>query len=183
MPILTFPDNRKKYVLRRISTSQILGRNLHYPTSTDDSTIVGLDPDLEYLAMDQDLVPDYDPRVFRLTTAEARNADTTPPTWHITYGTEKRSEEEIKTAITNAEALENIKLVPTQETLKLTIMGLGILFRSVKGLQLNAKEQAVLDRLTEVYAAIDKHDSIVAEKFADVEADRIPDINRWDAAP
>lgn len=184
MPILTFTsgpfNGRKKYVLRQISTQQIINRGVQYPTTTDDSAIVGLDPDYEYLAMDQDLTPDYDPRIFSLVTSEARNDLTTPPTWHITFDTEKRPEEQIKAAITNAEAAKNLELVPTQRTLKLTVMGLGILFRQVKGLTLNAKEQAVLAELTAAYAAVDKHDTLVAAKFADVEAGNIPVIDEWE---
>lgn len=184
MPILTFPDGRKKYVLRRISNSQIINRNLHYPTATDDSEIVGLDPDLEYLAMDQDAVPDYDPRLYILSTDETRNAATTPPTWHIAWVTTKRPTADIKANAANVEASMNRLQYTEQERDKIVLLGLGILFRLINNQQLTAREIALKTRLIAAAVEIWKNDQRLRDIYTALDAGQEPDLDaQWAPAP
>lgn len=184
MPILTFSNGRKKYVLRRISSQQIIGRNLTYPTATDDSEIVGLDPDLEYLAMDQDVIPDYDPRIYVLTTTELRNAVTTPPTWHITFGTVKRTVTEIKANAINVEAVKNRLHFTEQERDKLVILGLAVLFRQTANQQLTQREVALKNRIITMGTAIWNNDQRLRDIMVALDGGGEPDLDdQWAPAP
>jgi hypothetical protein len=130
--------------------------------------------------MDQDLVPDYDPRIFKLLPPVEERVEGAPATWHIGWETEKKTGDEIKVAITNAETIENQKVVGPQEFPKLMMMVAGIINRNQKGLQITAQEQAALTRLEEGYAAVARNDRKAAEKFVQVDANEVPNLDSWE---
>ena len=90
-------------VLIRKSTGEIIKRGL-YPRE-DMALIDGLDPDLEWLLVYIPYeAPDYDPRVFVLTTTESITTQPHPDYIHlnqflVTYNTVKRDIESIESSI------------------------------------------------------------------------------------
>lgn len=150
MSLKTNLDGRKLYILRRKSTSEILKRNVVYPNAVDDAVIEGGDPDLEYLAIDEDAKPDFDPRTFNLTSAEAKAGGV----WKISYSTAKRPKQELIAAIQNRKAMELQKIVQPTELAEITLLMLGVLIRKTKGLALNQEEQAIIDRGMDVAAKL-----------------------------
>lgn len=173
MPLLTFSDGRKQYVLRRISTGEVLKRNARYPTATDDGPIDGFDPDLEYLAMDQDVQPDYDARVFDLVTNEAKDGTL----WRITFSTLRRDNSTIKVAVTNKEASEVYSHMTPTERDKLMLVALGVLFRQLAAQTLTVKEQAVRNRVMGLAAKLWKNDDNAAALFTAIDAGQTPNID------
>lgn len=175
MSLLRFPlpDDRKQYVVRKISTNEILFRNRHYPTSTDDSVIVGLDADIEYLAMDADAIPDYDSRIFTLVTSETKVGNL----WKITHDPQKKETDQIKAAVVNAEAAQiQVQLVGENQT-KLILLGLNVLFSSLDGLKLTDEQQSVKDRIAKASSALWQNDAKVAELNAAIDAGETPDLD------
>lgn len=179
MPLLTNSAGRKLYVLRRISTSEILNRFVVYPNAVDDAPIIGLDPDLEYLAIDRDVTPDYDSRIYSLETNEAKDGNL----WRITYATPKKAAEQIKLAVQNHEATELQKHLSAIERDKLIVLALGVLFATQDGVALTTRQQAIKDRVLRAAAKILQNDNRVAQKFAQVDADQVPDIDAGWAQP
>jgi hypothetical protein len=183
MPILLHSNGRKKYVLRRISTGEIINRGVFYPNAEDDAPIIGLDPDLEYLAMDQDVRPDYDARVFSLVTNEDRQ-EGTPPLWRITFDTVRRPTTEIKAAAQNVEAVKNRLHYSEQERDKLCILGLAVLFRQIANQQLTQKEVNLKQRILAMGATIWKNDDRLRAIFTALDANQTPDLDaEWEPAP
>ena len=94
---ITYPrPTDAKYVLYKISTSEVLKRNISYPR-TDGGEIVGLDPDLIYLEMQTNAVPDYDPRYFQRVVTETPILD--DGIYEIVNTTQKRPVDEILSLI------------------------------------------------------------------------------------
>lgn len=180
MPILTNSDGRKLYVLRRISTGEIIKRNTLYPVSTDDAPIEGFDPDLEFLAIDQDVQPDYDARIYLLVRNEAKAGSV----WRVTFSTQKRVVDEIKVAVTNVEAFENQRHYSLQERDKLMWLAIGVTLRQLANQTLTAKELAVKQRAMELVAKIWKNDERARQLFLAVDAGQEinPDAG-WEPVP
>jgi hypothetical protein len=168
MPILTTSTGRKLYVLRRISTGEIIKRNTIYPVAVDDAPIEGFDADLEFLAIDQDVQPDYDGRIYSLVTNEAKDA--VANTWRITFSTQKRVNTEIKVAVTNVEAFENQRHYTSQERDKLMWLAIGVTLRQLANQTLTAKELAVKQRAMELVTTIWKNDDRARALFTAVDA-------------
>lgn len=180
MPLVTNSQGRKLYVLRRISTGQVINRFVVYPNAVDDAPIEGLDPDLEYLAIDRDVQPDYDSRIYDLQTLEAKDGTL----WRITYATPKKAAEQIKVAITNREATEVENHLTPMERDKMLLLGLGVLFATQTGVTLTNRQQAVKDRILGAAAKVLQNDARVAQLFSAVDANQVPDIDTgWAAKP
>ena len=102
-------------VLIRISTGEIIKHDL-YPRE-DMELVVGLDPDLKWLLKYTPFTqPDYDSRIYKLIRTEEITEIAHPDYPHldqykITFGTEKRPDEDIILAIENAETEANEQLV------------------------------------------------------------------------
>jgi hypothetical protein len=173
MPILTNAQGRKLYVLRRISTSEVLNRFVVYPNAVDDAPIIGFDPDLEYLPIDRDVQPDYDPRVYDLTTSEAKVGST----WKISYATPKKVADQIKLAVQNREATEVGQHLTPAERDKMLLLGLGVLFATQQGVTLTQRQQAIKTRVLDAVAKVLANDKRAADLFADIDADKVPDID------
>lgn len=179
MPLVYNSFGRKLYVLYRISTSTVINRSVVYPAAVDDDPIIGLDPDLQYLAMDRDVTPDYDPRVYDLVTSEAKVANL----WRITYGTQRKDATQIKIAVTNKEATEITNHVRAMERDKLMVLGLGVLFAELSSLTLNARQQAVKNKIIAAATKIWQNDQRVTELFAQIDTNQVPDIDTGWALP
>ena len=178
MPLLTNSQGRKLYVLRRISTSEVLNRFVVYPNAVDDAPIVGFDPDLEYLAIDRDVVPDYDSRVYDLVTNEAKDGTL----WRITYTTPKKVADQIKLAVQNREATEvGAHLTPAERD-KMLLLAVGVLFATQQGVTLTTRQQAIKTRVLNAVQKVLANDQRAADLFADIDADKIPDIDTGWAA-
>jgi hypothetical protein len=173
MPLVYNSSGRKLYVLRRISTGQVINRFVVYPNIVDDAPIDGLDPDLEYLAIDRDAQPDYDSRIYDLSTLEAKDGTL----WRITYATPKKASEQIKVAITNREATEVGQHLTPMERDKMLLLGLGVLFATQVGVTLTTRQQAVKDRILAAAQKVLLNDTRVAQLFAAVDANQVPDID------
>lgn len=170
---------RKLYAQWRISTSEVLFRNLVYPNAVDDSEVVGLDPDLLYLAMDTDTVPEYDPRIFTLVPSEAKVGSTLKKTWT----TPKRAVDQIKIAIENRERSEIAKHVTEYEREKLEILGLAVLFAINAGAVLTQRQTAIKNKINAAAAKLLQNDQTTADKFVQVDNNEVPDIDAGWAAP
>jgi hypothetical protein len=175
MPLVynTATPPRKLYVLRRISTSEILNRFVTYPNAVDDAPIVGLDPDLEYLAIDRDETPNYDSRAYLLVTGEAKVGSL----WRITYTTPKKANDQIKVAIQNREVSEIEKHLRNYEREKMEILGLAVLFQLQSGVVLNARQTAIKNRVLAAAQKLFQNDQTAADKFAVVDANGVPDFD------
>ncbi len=175
MPLVynTATPPRKLYVQYRISTSQVIGRNKVYPNIVDDAPIIGGDPDLVYLAMDTDLTPDYDSRVYNLVVNEAKVGNL----WRTTYTTPKRDPDQIKVAIQNREVTETAKHVAEYEREKLEILSLAILFAINAGATLTIRQQAIRSKINAAAAKLLQNDQRSADLFTQVDNDVVPDID------
>lgn len=183
MPILTTPQGRKLYVLRRISTGEIIKRNTPYPTMEDDSPIAGFDPDLEFLAMDQDTQPDYDPRLYALSQAETRENADPRPVWRIRWSTAKVPLSQAKQNAANIEAARAHDHYTVQERDKVLLLATAVLFRQVANQQLTAKEVALKQRIIELATKLWKNDARLAAIFAALDAGQDPDLDAgWEPA-
>jgi hypothetical protein len=180
MPLVynTATPPRKLYVLRRISTSEILNRFIVYPNAVDDAPIVGLDPDLEYLAIDRDETPNYDSRAYLLVTSEAKVGSL----WRITYTTPKKANDQIKVAIQNREVAEIEKHMRNYEREKMEILGLAVLFQLQSGVVLNARQTAIKNRVLAAATKLFQNDQTAADMFAVVDTNAVPDIDTGWAA-
>jgi len=158
------------YVLRRISTGEIIRRNV---LDGDAETVVGLDPDLEFLKVVQQTQPDYDPRYFVLTSSEGKVGTE----WRQTWGTQKRPVAEIEQAVENHERLLISEQVPAEDLTKLIVLALAALFREVKGLQLTPSEATTAGQIV----ALGRDLALLDEKAklykAEVRAGREPDLD------
>jgi hypothetical protein len=173
MPLLYNSAGRKLYVLRRISTSEIINRAVVYPNVVDDAPIVGLDPDLEYLAMDRDVQPDYDSRIYNLLTSEAKDGNL----WRITYSTPKKVADQIKLAVQNREATEvGVHLTPMERD-KMLLLAVGVLFATQTGVTLTQRQQAIKTRVLNAVQRVLANDQRAAQLFAAIDADQVPDID------
>ena len=179
-------------ILIRKSTGEIL-KHAPYPNE-DMSPVQGLDPDLQWLLIHTPFEsPDYDPRIWTLVellpdlgdmadtnTLEQLEAHPEYPeikTYKKTYGTEKKSDEDINRAIENAEEAANREILTYRTTEKMLLTTAGILARVNEGVQPNAKEQEMLDSLMAFDVKIWKNDEEKKRKIAQVLEGLEPDID------
>ena len=179
MPLVTNSQGRKLYVLRRISTSEVINRFVVYPNAVDDAPIVGFDPDLEYLAIDRDVQPDYDSRIYDLLTSE----DKVGSLWRITYTTPKKALDQIKLAVQNREATEVGSHLTPMERDKMLLLGIGVLFATQTGVTLTTRQQAVKTRILNAVQKVFANDQRAAELFAAIDANQVPDIDTGWSTP
>jgi hypothetical protein len=163
---------RKLYVLRRISTNEILNRFVVYPNAVDDAEIVGLDPDLEYLAIDRDAEPTYEARAYSLVVNEAKVGNL----WRITYSTPKRPLEQIKQAIQNHEITEMERHISHIRREKAQTLMIAILSKQIGGVGLTVPEANLRTFFLQKAANIRQNDVTAAAKIAEVDAGGVPDF-------
>jgi hypothetical protein len=177
MAILTNSQGRKLYVLRKISTGEIISRNVLYPNAVDDAPIQGLDPDLEYLAIDQGLQPVYDSRFFILQQQEGKDATVTPAVYRITFSAVRRDTADIITALANVESFQNDRVVDPPERMKLIFLGLGVLFQITANQTLTAKQTAVKNKILGQVAKITTNSNVRETFETQITAGGTPDLD------
>lgn len=172
-------------VLIRKSTGEII-KHANYPRE-DMQPITGLDPDLEWLVKRELFKqPDYDSRIFILNQNEEITTKADEEFIHlnkyeISYTTEKRSDDEIKFSIENAERNANEQLFPFEKQMKLLLLGVGVLFRKIEGMTLNEKEQTIADAITATSVQMWKNDQATIDKKIDVDDGIEPNIDEgWE---
>lgn len=172
-------------VLVRKSTGEIIKHDL-YPRE-DMQPVEGLDPDLEWLLKYEPFVrPDYDSRLFILQQNEEITETPHPDYAHlnqylITFATLKRDVEEIQAHIENAETNANQSVLPYEKQLKIITLGLGVLFRKVEGMSLNAKEQVIADRVESIAVKLWKNDQTLRDKVEQLANGEEPNLDEgWE---
>lgn len=148
-------------VLIKLSTGEILNR-MPYPRA-DMALVQGLDPDLKILLVHEPYsAPNYDSRIFLLTTTEAITTEAHPVYPHldcfmITHTTSKRPLADIEVHIKAAQRLADEAIFRSQEQMSSSIVMLSILDKQGQGLPINADEQASLEKLRDMRVKIDKN--------------------------
>lgn len=165
-----------RYVLVRLSTQEVLKRNV--PQEFVDS-VTGLDPDLAYLPMIEQTRPEVDDAFYYLERVE----QIVESEYRITWNTVKKPTEELEQIIDNIERMEAQRHISQEDLLKITVLGLTVLFRALDGLQLNAKEQALAQKIVQIGTRIWQNDQYVAQVKAAIRAGQEPDITTGWAAP
>lgn len=174
-------------VLVQKSTGEIIKIGTYPAVPNPDGSlpdIVGLDPDLQWLAVYQPFMqPDYDPRVFVLVETKEVLPTTPHPVYtnlmqyKITYAVAKKTNTEIESSLVNAEQVANQNVFPIDKQLKLLTLSVAVLFRSVQGISLNAKETAIKNKLMDLAVKIWQNDSMFADKKAALIAGQKVDID------
>lgn len=123
----------------------------------------------------EDTQPDYDPRFVILTTAEAPNE--AGDQIQITYATTDRPKEDVKAAIDNAKRLQVQTQLPIPDQTESVLIVIAAIARQAKGLQLTDDEQAALDNIVKVAAAVTANAAIATDLKAQVDAGHKPDID------
>lgn len=179
MAFILFPNGRKQYVLRQKSTDSLIQPKFReYPNAVEDSPIIGLDDDLEFLAVDKDFEPDFDPRLVALVPSEAKEDNL----WHISFDLVKKDLTQIKFAVINAESQQVNLQLANENLAKLTILGLGVLFSLKDNNVLTTTQQAIKDRVLKANTALLQNDAVVAQLNAIADAGGTPDLdNVWAA--
>lgn len=156
------------------SNGEIISRNKKWPV-LDGSEIPGADPRYVYLLQTASAKPDYDSRTHILQQVET--ADEQANTLSYSYSSIKRPIEEITSSIENEEqdALES--LLPNTRRNKILLLGMTVLFRSIDGLSLNTKEQAIADEIVSLGVKVWKNDSTLRSKIKDLADGNEPDLS------
>lgn len=175
-------------VLIRISTGEVI-KHANLP-GDPTQPIPGLDSDLKWLIKREPFAaPDYDERYFILNRIETAMQAPHPDyplyeEWRITYTTTKRPTPEIVDEVKNAEQDALQKVFPARDQLKLLALGIAVLFRAQDGLQLNAKETAIKNKVLNLAQKIWQNDSVARTKETAVLANSEPDLDAdWQTEP
>lgn len=174
-------------VLVQKSTGEIIKIGTYPALPNPDGSypdLTGLDPDLQWLAIYEPFVqPDYDPRVFMLVETKEILATTPHPVYanlmqyKITYSLVKKTNTEIEGSLVNAEQVANQSVFPVDKQLKLLTLSVAVLFRTVGGLTLNAKETAIKNKLMALAVKIWQNDSMFSNKKTALLAGQEVDID------
>ncbi len=176
MPLVTNSAGKQLYVIYRVADGVILTRNV--PHFSLDETQQPTDGTL-YLAMDTDVVPAYDSRVYSLVTSEARVGQT----WKATFAVQKKVLSAIKAAVSNRESAEILRHVREYEREKLEILGLAVLFQLVPaGTTYTARQTAIKNRVIAAATKLFLNDQRATDLHTAIDANQVPDIDTGWAA-
>lgn len=172
-------------VLIRKSTGEVLkyGAWPAVDESNNPVEVPGLDPDLQWLLEHEPFAsPTPDMRFYTVQRAEEISTDPHPiyafaNQYKITYTTPKRDQAEIEDHAYNVEQEQLNHIFKTREQIKLLALGIGVLFRSVDGLSLTAKEQAVADKCVNLALKVWNNDANVKSKIAAIANGEEPDLD------
>ena len=180
--MITYPVDveNTRWAVYQVSTGEIVGRNKLWPVA-DGSEIPGLDPDYVYLLHVNDTPPDYDARLYTLTTTEGIDVDGNE--LHLTYATEKRPTDEQINAAENEETAQLAKHVDlVREVIETRLMLGALLVYVVDAQAFPAKAQAMSDaykaKAIKLWKNRDRLEAIIAEITAGTE----PNLDEgWEA--
>jgi len=175
----------KPSVLIRKSTGEII-KHAIYPRE-DMGEILGLYPDLEWLVKYIPFErPEYDSRLFILEIMEEVTQEPHPEYPHlnkynITYGTKKRTDEEIIAHIENAAIEANEQLVDSRTGIEVFMAAIAALIKLSDSLQIDTKEQRILDKALESADKIWKNKDQLQSKIQQLADGEEPDIDsQWE---
>ena len=174
------PDSR--WSVLRISTGEIVGRNKAWPVA-DGTEIQGADPDYVYLLQSEDAQPDYDSRLYVLSSQEV--VDVPANTIQTTYSTAKRPKPERVTAAENEEAAQVDKHFPLEKITRETAMMVGLIYHyAIDGQAIPPRFQGFAeDYRNKVKDKLLKNRDRLQAILADIEADNDPDLDAgWEDA-
>lgn len=173
---------RKLYVLRHVSTGATINLRAVWPNANEDQPISGLDPDLQYLPILTEGIPDYDPAHFTLAKAEGPNG--AGDKWEIKYTTPDRPKEEVKALAENAKRFVVGGIYPQADFTETVVLTLAAVLRQAKGLELTPQERALADTLIEKAALMRRHDDTLEQLKAQIDAGEKPSFaDAWPVAP
>ena len=172
-------------VLRRISDSAILKKNVPYPR-TDGGPISELDSDLEWLIVREDPLPVFDSRTHDLIATET--ATSTPDVayphlnqYTITYSTQVKPDSELNEAVKFEEDNANKTFTKARNLLKLAFLGMYVLNEKIEGNTLTANQQAVLDAVLAKASRMWTNDQVRKDKLQDIIDSNPLDLDtNWD---
>lgn len=168
-------------VLIRKSTGEVL-KFAKYPNA-DMQPVQGFDPDLEWLLKYTPYErPDFDTRMFILNQVDEVTTEPHPTypnlnVYKTTYTTIKRPNEDIIRAIENAEESANREVMNYRTNEKLHMLAVGILTRKNEGVEPNASELEILEKVKQFDVDIWKNDATKRLKITQVTEGLEPDID------
>lgn len=179
--MITYPRNiESKYVLYRLSTSEVVKRNAQYPR-LDGMELVGADPDYVYLEMVEGVRPDYDSRLFELVLTETPILD--DGIWEMVWTTQKRPVDVIVQQVENVETNANEQLLPYNQQMKILLLGIGVALRQIEAQTLTAKERAIRDKVIQLAVKVWKNDDTRQQLIDLVTQGQEPDLDAgWENA-
>ena len=141
---ITYPVDtaNTKWAVLNTDTGEILARNKTWPTA-DGSEIVGLASNIVYLLHVTDAQPDYDSRLYVMTSTEVVDAPNNQ--LRRTYAAQKRPTEEQLTAAENVEVEQMRRHVKLEKEAIETRLMLAAVLHHLDGLTLPPKMQAMAD--------------------------------------
>jgi len=173
-------------VLIRLSTGEVI-KHAPYPKN-EITPVEGLDPDLKWLIKYIPFAqPEYDSRIFKLITTEEITEVAHPlypelDQYLITYGTEKRVNDEIEEYIANSETFANESLLPYDKRVKLLTLAIGVLIRKSNGITLTAKEVAIETQMIDLAVKVWKNDQALKDKILQLTNGEEPNIDEgWES--
>ncbi len=179
MGYLTDATGRKLYVLRKISTGEILKRNILYPNIKDDAPVLGLDKDLEFLPIFEIPQGNFDSRYFTTVRSEQKNG----ANWEVSFNLQKRSADEIKQFADMVERAQSSQHLQADQRDKITFLALYLLFRGSPKLTLSANEQALVDNIMANGLTLWKNNDNLEALKAEIDIGLEPSLDGgWEAA-
>lgn len=164
---------RTLYVLRNTTTGDILNRGVVYPNLDETAPVEGLDPNLEYLPIDDVPPPDVDTRVWSLQKKE----EAADGVWRVSFEPEKRPDDELKIAAFNQKQNEVNKILDSRTLNEDNARFQGILLRQIDNLVITTQERAMLEKASANYAILEELGVKQAKVEADIEAGKEPDLD------
>lgn len=178
--MITYPvDPASRWSVLQVSTQQIIIRNAVWPRA-DGGPIEGMDPDYVYLLQSTDAKPDYDSRLYQLTSTEV--VDVPANTIRRTWATAPRTLEDRLTAAENVEAEELMRHIKLERELVETRLMVTAILQHISGLQLPPKVQAMADAYKAKGVKLWKNRDHLKVITAAIQAGQDPDLDTgWEA--
>ena len=153
-------------------------KRARYPRK-DMGVVSGLRAGLEWKLIITTPPVAYDSRIYTAVkveenTNEYHDTHTHLKVYKVSYDIQPKSDAAIIAAINRAERNANESIVDEQERFKILTLGLGILIRKANGINISAKEVAILDRILAKAVSIWQNDSILKAKIQNI-IDGIPE--------
>lgn len=168
-----FTNGRNVYAKIRVEDNAILSRSAQWPTLIDDEPIVGDDGSIKYLPVFEDEDDtEIDSDLFVTEIAEL----VAPDEFYVKRSIKKRNKEELKQRAENYEATHRADLIPQEQVSQLALIGIAILLKKTKNLNLSTKETNYIDAIVATASKLEANNARLAELKAQIEANQDPDL-------
>jgi hypothetical protein len=170
-----------KWIDKAAGTYDVI-RYAQWP-AMDLDLVLGNDIPYEwFMPFEANTAPDYDPRLWILnsTTGPSELPHPEHPVhkqWRTEFALEKRSMAQILISVKEAEANSNAALMNSSEGIKTLFLSGTVQEKLLKGIELTAEDQAVLDRRNEMSVKITQNAARAAELILLVEAGNEPNLD------